>query len=314
MTSLSQEEKRLAEARSASRRFDPFRLLTPQERARHVGAYRSFLEARNGEIDLEGRRLLRREQFFRSLALVPVTSVKPKDRSFLRHRLRGVDTGRLDQAAAWLVAVAKASVGESYGVELELAKYDRERREDHDRRRLDDGDEDAEVAQLYVFMEELYHGRLLAEMCTTLGYEMNDDPPNWRMRFLIHLINRMSDGIRWPLVLCAEIVGATCFKLFLDRCHLFADEPDVERRLRSLVGEIWRDEVLHVALLRARLGPRGMGWARRLFPLILGSLLRDVPELFEIGCTRDDFLGLLREGIEIPRDIDWIPSDAMRPA
>ena len=304
-------KKELVDVDDRDRRFDPFRLLGAAERSRHISAYRSFLEARNGKIDLEGRCLARREQFFGSLVMKPVVSAKPGDRAGFRERLRSNQKVRIDQATAWLVAAAKASEGETYGVRLELEKYDRDERHVRDGRFLVESADDAEVAQLYVFMEELYHGRLLTEMCATLGYQMSNDPPRWRMRLLIHLIHRMSDRIRWPLVFCAEIVGATCFKLFLDRCELFGEEPEVEKRLRSLVGEIWRDEVLHVALLRARLGPFGMWWARQLFPVILSSLLRDVPELFEFGCDRDGFLRRIGNGVEIPPGVDWIETDSL---
>ena len=290
-------------------RFDPFRRLDPEARRRYAGAYRSFLEARNGAIDLDGRKLERREQFFAVLRANPVTSGALRDRERFRKRMRGQQDVAVDPATAWLVAVAKASVGETYGVRLELEKYDRQNECTHHRARLESGMDDAEVAQLYVFMEELYHGRLLTEMCTTLGFDPHDDPPRWRMRLLIRVINRMPDRLRWVLVLCAEIVGATCFKLFLDRCELFEDEPEVADRLRWLVSEIWRDEVLHVALVRARLGAFGMWCARRLFPIVLGSLLRDVPELFEIGGEAADFRRRVHEGIEIPPGIDWLEPD-----
>ena len=303
--------KQLVATNESSGRFDPFRLLGPDERRHHLRAYRSFLEARNGRIDLGGRSLARREQFFRALRESPVVSRNPGDRRGFQDRMRGSGSAAIDQATAWLVAVARASEGESYGVDLELAKYDRDERYGHDKQYLEPEAADEDVTQLYVFMEELYHGRLLTEICTTLGYELGSDPPHWRLRFLIHLINRMADRYRWVLMHCAEIVGSTCFKLFLDRCWLFADEPEVEGRLRWLVGEIWRDEVLHVAMLRARLGPVGMWFARRLFPLVLGALLRDVPELLEIGCGRDDFMERLRSGIEIPPHIDWLSPDPL---
>jgi hypothetical protein len=303
--------KQLIPTGESSGRFDPFRLLDAAERRRHLSAYRSFLEARNGRIDLKGRSLTCREQFFRALRESPVVSRNLGDRSGFRDRMRGSGSVAIDQATAWLVAVAKASEGECYGVDLELAKYDRDERYAHATQYLDPEGADEEVAQLYAFMEELYHGRLLTEMCTTLGHEFDRDPPHWRMRLLIHLINRTPNRCRWVLVHCAEIVGSTCFELFLERCSLFADEPEVEARLRWLVGEIWRDEVLHVALVRARLGPVGMWFARRLFPLVLGFLLRDVPELFEIGCERDAFMERLRSGIEIPADIDWLSPDSL---
>lgn len=301
--------KRRVPVESQAGRFDPFRPLGREARDRHLDAYRSYLEVRNGAIDLEERRLSRRELYLKGLRASPVVAKNACDRQGFLERMAGSATAPLDEATAWLVAVAKANEGEAYGVDLELRRFDRDERFIRDRRALRDAADGVDTLQLYVFLEELYHSRILGEVCRTCGFELPVRPPRWRIRALSRAIYHMPDRIRWTVILCAEVVGATAFKLFLDRCELFAREPEVEARLRSLLSEIWRDELLHVAMLRARLGPVAMRIARLLFPFVVRSLVRDVPELLDLGEPPGEFLRRAGEAIEIPLDLDWLPGD-----
>lgn len=280
------------------RRFDPFRALTSAERRQHLEAYERYLALRNGEIDLAARRLSVRERFFEELAGRDVRWRGAIDREGFQQRFLGTGTPPIDARTLWLVAIAKANEGESYGVDLEL------------QRSLAKNDVEQDRSQLYLFLEEEYHSRILVEACRTCGLDVTLRPPNWRMRIIIHLIYSLPDRIRWVLVLCGEVLGSTVFKLLLDSCHLFAEEPAVEERLRELVGQIWQDEVLHVAFLRARLAPWALAAARRILPFIAGNLMREVPHLTELGCDAPELLRRLRGGIEIPPSIDWLEREA----
>jgi len=302
-------KKRQVPVEETCGRFDPFRLLDREERLRHLDAYRSYLEVRNGEIDLDQRRLSRREIFLKALQANPVTARGVCDPEGLHEHLAGPGATAIDEATAWLVAVAKANEGEAYGVDLELKRFVRDKRFIRDEHTVEGDAGGTDLVQLYVFLEELYHSRILCEVCSACGFELVIRPPRWRIRMLSRAIYHMPDRIRWTVILCAEIVGATAFKLFLDRTGLFSHEPDVEERLRSLVTEIWRDELLHVAMLRARLGPISIRAARLLFPFVVKSLIRDVPELLQLGGDRGEFMRRVGEGIEIPRDIDWLKPD-----
>jgi hypothetical protein len=292
-----------------SGRFDPFRLLGREERTRHLDAYRSYLEVRNGEIDLDERRLSRREIYLKALVANPVSAKYACNREGFDEHLTGAGSMPIDEATAWLVAVAKANEGEAYGVDLELKRFIRDKRFIPDERSIEDDADGTDMMQLYVFLEELYHSRILCEVCSACGLDLVIQPPRWRIRMLSRVIYHMPDRIRWTVILCAEVVGVMAFKLFLDRCHLFAHEPEVEERLRSLIGEIWRDELLHVAMLRARLGAVETRIARLLFPFVAKSLIRDVPELLLLGGNRGEFMRRVGEGIEIPQDIDWLKPD-----
>jgi hypothetical protein len=302
-------KKQLVDVKDGRGRFDPFRLLPIEERRRHLDAYRSYLEVRNGEIDLENRRLSRREAYLDALRASPVSARSVIDPVGFRDHLEGDGSAPIDEATAWLVAVAKANEGEAYGVDLELKRFVRDKRFIRDERCIEDDVDGVDILQLHVFLEELYHSRILSEVCSACGLALVIRPPRWRIRLLSRAIYHMPDRIRWTVILCAEVVGVTAFRLFLDRCHLFAAEPEVEARLRSLVTEIWQDELLHVAMLRARLGRVAIGVARRLFPFVVRSLIQDVPELLDLGGNRGEFMRRIGKGIEIPAHIDWLKPD-----
>ncbi len=163
--------------------------------------------------------------------------------------------------------------------------------------------------EIYLLLEEHYHGRILAEACRTCGFELKLQPPRWSMRCLIRLIQVLPEWVRWVPVLCGEVLGSTVFKLLHDSCDLFAADPAVEARLRSLLSEICLDEVLHVAYLRARLGPRSLRASRALLPLVVATLMRDVPQIRDLGCDAGELLARIRAGVEIPDTIDWMASE-----
>jgi hypothetical protein len=90
------------------------------------------------------------------------------------------------------------------------------------------------------------------------------------------------------------------FAILAEHTHLFRDEPDVEARLEALLGEILRDEVWHVLLCRAQLGPLRMWLARGLAPLVVRILMHEIPELAQLGCTRSELLRRMRAGLPVP--------------
>ena len=301
--------KQLIPAQETSGRFDPFRLLDAQERQRHLDAYRSHLEARNGEIDLTARTLTRREAFMNELDKESIAAPHLIDQAGMREHMLGPGRAEIDEATAWLVAVAKANEGEAYGVDLELRRFVRGKRFLRNEQAVEDDECGTDLVQLYVFLEELYHSRILCEVCKACGFDLEIAQPPWRIRLLTRAIYHMPERVRWTLILCGEIVGVTAFKLFVDRVHLFASEPAVYQRLHALVTQIWRDELLHIAMLRARLGPLTLRVARVLLPHVVKSLIRDVPELLLLGGDTGEFMRRVRAGIEIPRDITWLEPD-----
>jgi hypothetical protein len=282
--------------------MDPFRLLSESERRRHLDAYQSHLEVRNGRIGLEDLTLSRREDFFSALAADPIESRLELDSDAFYERFEGRGRPNVDARILWLLTIARANEGESYGVALELERFVRQGRQESD------------PEQLYVFMEEQYHGRLLEECCRTLGFDIRIKSPRLGIRLMCRLIYYLPEWLRSPLVLCSEAVGTAVFGFLLSRSHLFSDQPELESRLRALLTEIWRDEVLHVAFLRARMGPTAIRAARRLLPSVVSGLVSAVPELAEQGCGGAELIRDLQRGIEIPPSMQWLSPDLPVPA
>lgn len=286
------------------RSFDPFRVLSEDARRRHLEGYRRHLEAHDGACDLERRTLARREAYFEELAAKPVAWEGGHDvDGFLAHFL-GSGSPPIDARTAWMVAAAKANEGESYGVDLEL------------RRLRADGPPATALDEIYAYLllEEGYHGRILVEVCRTLGLDVRLQAPRWGQRLVIHLIQRLPDRLRWILVICGEVLGSTVFALLRDRCDLFSAQPEVEARLRSLLHAICADEVFHVAFLRARMGGLALRVARALLPVVARSLMWGIPGRKELGFEPAELLRRMRSGLEIPPEGAWMEADPPRVA
>jgi hypothetical protein len=283
---------------TGERRFDPFLALTREARDRHLTGYLRFLQQHDGAIELDQRKLSRRERYFEELQRKPVESRKAVDLVTFERNLRSAGSGNLDRRTAWLVVAAKANIGESYGVDRELRWIAES-----------GGVPTTDELYLRMLLQEGYHTRILFEACRTVGVEVRVPAPNWNQRVLIQIIMRLPDSLRWTLVICGEVVGSAIFEILLGNCDLFSSEPEVEERLRSLLTEILRDEVLHVAYLRASLSPIGLAIARRLAPLVARAALLDLPQLEALGVSRSELLARLRSGLDVPTDVSWMEPD-----
>lgn len=284
--------------RRATRTFQPFRILGPSERVRHLEAYLEFLRERDGAIDTDACTLAKRESYFRHLEAKPVEWEGDTDAAGFHLHFRGIASPEIDPRTVWLLAAAKANVGEAYGVEVELRSF---------RGRPDRAT--ANPLYLHLMFEEQYHTRILGEICRTCGIEPERRSPPWIQRMMIHAMMYLPDRVRWIPILAGEVLGSEVFRLLREGAGLFSEQPEVEERIRSLLTEIWIDEVFHVAYLRAKLGPLGIRVARWLLPVIARSVMRDVPQLHRLGWTRETVLARIRRGIEIPPGIGWMPPD-----
>lgn len=286
---------------SAPRRLDPFRVLAPGERSRHLAAYERHLEQRDGALDLAARRLARREAQLEELARKPVLWRGPFDAAAF-HALFGGRRGVApDVRTAWLVTAAEANEGECYGVELELRRF---------AKRHPDG-RGAEIPYLHLLLQEHYHTRLLQELCRSCGLDVTLQTPGLSQRAVIQLMMWLPERLRWILVLCGEVVGCVVFEILREKSNLFAAQPEVEERLRSLLGDVYHDEILHVAWLRARLHPRAVRFAHRIAPLIAAGVMREVPQFHVLGCSRREFVSRLRRGLAIPPELDWLDPEPL---
>jgi hypothetical protein len=251
-----------------------YNALTPAERQRAQIEYLKFLKGRDGTPDPANRRLSVREEYFRQIDSHAVYSQRKVDKAaFERNHRAAEPETNLDPLMLWLLCTAKLNQSERYGVELEIA---------HNRRQTAQVNPDD--AQSYIVLEEFYHTRILLDVLKVFGLEIEMlPPPDRRTRWLIHGMVYVPKKFSLPLTLVGEVFGVVAFSLLRNKAsELFADEPEVLARVQSLYDEILADEIGHVMFARAQLGKIGLKVAQTLQPLVVKSILDNVPELTQL--------------------------------
>lgn len=281
-----------------TRSLDPFRPVDEVERQAHVSRYAAFLAERDGGADFAGRKLARRDERLREIALKSHPWSEGMDLEGFTRAFQGEHDVEIDELTEWLVAAAKSCEGETYGVELEIDRYERT------------GGfvglpDDAEPPLAHILLQEHYHCSTLREICDVCNLQVTFKKPGIANRIMMAVIGCLPGTARWIPVLAGEAVGAEVFRVLHDRCDVFSAEPDVGSRLQALVREIWIDEVLHVAFFRAHLGPWSLRAARWLVPVIAAAVFRDVPLLEKIGLTSRQIQDGLKNGVAIPAEVAW---------
>lgn len=283
-----------------ARTFDAFRRLTPGEREQHVEAYWQFLRGRDGEADVGTRCLDRREPIMRRLERAEASWNGGIDREGFQRCMEGDRHRSLDLRTEWVLAAARANEGERYGVGIEIDRYLK--------RGCFPGIRRPEI-MVHVMLQESYHCRILVEMCRACGIQFEPRAPGWANRAMLVAIGALPSWLRWIPVMAGELVGTTVFRILHEHTGLFAEQPEVEAHLAGLIRQIWIDEVLHVAYLRALLGPVGLLAVRAALPVVAWAVLRDVPQLRKLGCSTRQIVDAALAGISIPDEIEWLPPD-----
>jgi hypothetical protein len=282
------------------RRFDPFRVLSEDERVAQLAAYRSFLEARDGTPDVPQRSLSRREARMREIERQPLEWRGAVDIDALARVAAGERAVATDARTEWALVAGLANTTEAYGVDIELPRVTRQRALP----RLREAD-----LLLSIYVQESYHCRILGEVCRACGVTLGRQTPGLANRFLIWVIGALPGALRWIPIMAGELVGTAVFRHLHGRLALFDERPEVRRLLEELLREIWIDEVGHVAYLRAQLGPLALAVVRAALPWVVPGVVRDLPPLRQIGLTPEALLEGLRGGVEIPLGADWLASD-----
>lgn len=250
--------------------------LRPEERRAGLDGYLAFLEARDGDADFASASLARREAFFDAVAAAPVRWKGSLDRDAFHRNLQRAPRVALDEKILWLLAAAKSNVSERYAVELILQSGElREGYGDHSER---------------MFLEEVYHTRILYEACRCFDLEFEIADPPAVMRVFIRALESASDRVNLPLSYCGELIGVVLFDLLREKTHLFHAQPEVEERLSRLCEEILVDEFGHLTFCLWKLSPTGLTIARTLLPAIALATLAHVPEFSRLAGGRGALL------------------------
>lgn len=276
-----------------TRTFDPFRVLSDEEREAQLRDLERFFEQRDGEVDLPNLRLSKREEYMR-----PREALAPRwplsfDREAFHQAFYRRDRSRLDPREAWLVSLARCNESESYGVGEDYKRFMR-------------GEcRTAKPPEITILVEERYHIRMLLDACRVFGLDVELQRPRWLMRMMIRSMHYLPDSIRYIPIVCGEVLGTIVFGRLRDATDLFADDPEVEERLHAYLSEITLDEIAHVLFCRARMGPVSLRVARLMGPLVALALVKDVPQLRDIGLDRREIVRRMRLGVEVPTPLEW---------
>lgn len=251
----------------------------------NADGFLAFALARDGEPDLDRHSLSRRDEFFARLAREPVRSSVAVDRgTYLRNLTRARPEPGLDTRMLWLLATAKANQAERFGVGL-AELYGRI-------------GADSDPLRLHVHLQETYHTRILADVVAIFGLPVRARAPRLVARALIKVLVAAPEDSLLPLVGFAEMAGCTLFRALGERgVELFAAEPAVAARIRLLYDDILADELFHVRLIDARLGPAGrtlMHGLYRFGGLRLAAQMPEIMQLFGRTELRRRFLAPFR--------------------
>lgn len=222
-----------------------------------IDGYRDFLARRDGEADLLNRRLTNRERFFHELEANPLRSAHPADRSaFLRNLRRRRPEPGLDKKMLFLLATAKLNQAERFGVGLGET-YGR------------NSDESLPPENVYLELEEHYHTRLLAYVLDMFDLTFQVVPPPFVIRQFVKTGVFLPERLRFSFVGAAEMAGCIMFdELRRIGIELFADEPEVARRIDLLYSEILTDEIGHVGYCASRCTRTERAIMRRIYPFV----------------------------------------------
>jgi hypothetical protein len=221
--------------------------------AQGIVRYREFLTARDGDADLLGHRLSKREALFEQLARNPVRSSAPLDRgAYIRNMARRRPERGLDPRMLWILATAKTNQTERFGVGLNEL--------------LGRINPDSDPAQVHIALQETYHTRILADVVAVFGLPVYARPPQAFLRLMIRFMISAPEHWTVPVIGASEMAGCVVFRALRDKgIELFAGEPAVAERIRLLYNEILADEIGHVGFIAARLTEHGRKRMRRLY-------------------------------------------------
>lgn len=254
--------------------------MTAEDQSQFRTVYLAYLRQRDGVPDIAARRFDVRERFFADVDVSPLRWEGPlpvEQAVFDRnHALRHPEDG-LDPVTLWALATAKTNRAERFGVELSMEVQQK------DADAVDD-------PHTYIQIEEFYYTRILKDVLATIGLDMEVSEPHAATRLLVQAMVRLPEDVSNIAVLCGEIVGVTIFSLLLERAReLFAAQPAALERIETLFSQILVDEVGHVHYLRSCQSELQLSIAGQLLPLVVRSVLTDIPEL-ELLFGRDELL------------------------
>jgi len=233
--------------------------------------YRSFLHARDGEVDLEKRTLSRREK---DMGRFLIRGRREIDHDLFESQyIRFDPKKKTSNEELLLLSLVKVNAAESYGVAQTIEPA------------LAAAASGADDTELVLLVEEFYHTKILLSAACLYGLEVGAAAePHVGLRALVASIASLPQTLARPLTLAGEIMGVLTFLELLDVARrVLAHAPEVRDAVEERLCEILIDELGHVSFQRLCMGPIGLLQAKALLPMVAFGLKGAIPEVSALG-------------------------------
>ncbi len=275
---------------------DIFRPLAPEARRENLAAYKSFLAARDGALDLEKNQLRRREEGMLRYER-PLSRIREIDRDLFAAQYASFNPKvETPPEVLLLVALVKVNGAEAYGVHKTFDKV---------LRRAMKNDDTNEITLL---VEETYHTRILLSTALSYGIDVKTayKPPT-ALRALITTIGKSPMFLARPLTLASEVLGILMFLNLLEKSRvILRHDPELRDAVEERLSEIITDELGHMTFNRSCLGAAGIAQARMLLPIVATGLSGTFPDLNALGTmssASDEDVASLVSGRRLPEQV-----------
>ncbi|MFT3712142.1 MAG: hypothetical protein QM817_31245 [Archangium sp.] len=241
-----------------------------------LGAYKSFLVARNGE-GFSAREQKMHEVFDATRA----PTARSIDGTHFNQVYLGAPVTGMSSDELALLAFVKMNAGEAYGVECVAKAREQE---------VEKPGVASDVEKL-ITHEEMFHTRILLGAA---GHFDGGDgqrltvrgawTPSVMVRTLIGALVHAPRSLFHPVLLGAEIAGVFAFNWMLERLSsLFPEAPAVRESMEQRLHEVLVDEVGHIAFNRVLVGAPGRAVARSIASQVVWAQQLTSPELKALG-------------------------------
>jgi hypothetical protein len=248
-----------------------------QEKLKEYGAY---LEARDGEVDLEARTLSKREALMVQHETPPAVTA-PMDELEFRRQYNAFDKRTLhDPEMLLLLGLVKVNSAEAYGVERNFQRVKARAELEQDQ------------TLLRILCEETYHTRILLSSANHYGITLRDAyrPPS-ALRILIGSIATAPDAIALPLTLAGEFIATLVFTKLLEIVpRVLKHRPEIRDSIEQRIVEICTDEHGHISFNRMLAGVSHFAELRMILPLAARMMRTVFPEMVALGAFPVDIL------------------------
>lgn len=263
--------------------MDLFTAVPKDRRPGRLSEYRSYLEDRDGDVNIENRTLSRREESIQRFEARPAKCRELDKVEFLRQYASFDERAKPSPEMLLLLALVKVNAAEAYGVNRTFRKA------------LDKALQSDDDIEVRILCEETYHTRILLSSANRYGIELRDPyrPPS-ALKALIGSIGIAPELVARPLTLAGEIVGTLLFRKLLEVTErVLADDPETRDAFLERLTEICIDERGHISYNRLQMGSFELAQTRIILPMTARILRSVLPETVALGAYPDDIMQAL---------------------